>query len=408
MSDLAEIKGLFEATQKVAEAARQKAEEATAKSADFIDRDTLKKMEEDLAKKMSDMDAKQAAMAAKLDEAQTKANRPGGAAQHVDSPAAKAFDAYIRKGTEPQLDEKAMATNVNADGGYLVPDVMRDGIQTRLRRSSPVRAVASVVSISGGSYEILVERGDTGFAWAGETETRSETDSPTVNRITITRHELSAMPKVSQRLLDEAAFDVGGWLTGAIGDRFSRAEATAFVSGSGYDQPKGFLSYSTAATADETRATAALQHRLTGTSGAFDATAPADALVHLFYDLQGAYQANASWMAKNTVMAKIATMKDAEGQYLIREILNASGNFVRTIMGRPAYIADDMPEIGAGSLSVAVGDFAAGYTIVDGPQISILRDPFSAKPHVLFYATKRVGGGVSDFDAIKVLKFSNS
>lgn len=404
MADIEEVKSLFEATQRTAEAAKAKVEELAGKAADYLDRATLDNIKADLASKMSAQDAAQAELKARLADVETKLNRPGAAA-NVQTAESKAFGDYMRKGIE--ADElKAMSTTTGDSGGFLIPDAVRAGIQERLRRSSPVRQVASAVMVSGMSYQVLVERGDAGYEWAGEKSTRNETDTPTVNRITITAHELSAMPKASQRLLDDIGFDLEGWLQGRVEDRFARAEAAAFVSGNGVDRPKGFLSYSTATTADETRAAETLQYRGTGTSGAFASTAPADVLVKTFYDLQGAYQANASWMMKNSTMAEVAVMKDGDGAYLLREILNANGTLVRTIMGRPAYVADDMPAIAANALAIAVGDFAAGYTIVDGTGMTVLRDPYSAKPHVLFYVTKRVGGGVTDFDAIKLIKMA--
>lgn len=406
MAELEEVKTLFAETQKIANAARDKVEELGKKQADYIDTDTLNKIKAELAEKMAAADQANSELKARLEAVETKGNRPGKA--DGMTPEAKAMNAYLRKGTELPEEVKAMATSSNPDGGYLVPDGMRDGIQQRLRRSSPVRAVATVISFQGGSYDVLVERGDAGYEWAGETQSRSETTTPTVNRISIATHELSAMPKASQRLLDNATFDVESWLTGYVSDRFARAEATAFVSGDGVNKPKGFLAYSKATTADESRAVETLQYRVTGASGAFAASPnAADALVKIFYDLQGAYQANASWMMKNTTMAEVAVLKDGDGAFLLREMLNGDGSLVRTIQGRPAYIADDMPAMASDSYSIAVGDFS-GYTIVDGLNVTVLRDPFSAKPNVLFYTTKRVGGGVTDFDSIKLLKFGTS
>lgn len=407
MNDMTEIKTLFDDTQRVAQAAKDKAEEIAKKSADYVDQDTLKKMKAELAEKIDAQDKLQADLKARLDEVEIKGNRPGAPFGKDASPEAKAFDAYLRKGVEPGPEQKAMSTQVSGDGGYMAPATLADGVQKRLRRTSPVRQVARVINLDGGgSYDLLVERGDAGFSWAGETQTRTETDTPTINRISIPLHELSAMPKASQRLLDTASFDVEGWLTAYVADKFMRAEATAFVSGSGVNRPKGFLAYATSATADDTRLPETLQYRATGVDGAF-AAAPnaADALVKLFYDLQPAYMVNASWMLKNTTMAEVAVMKDGDGAFLLREMLNGDGTLVRTIQGRPAFAAEDMPAIASNSLGIAVGDFEAGYTIVEGTGLTVLRDPYSAKPHVMFYTTKRVGGGVTDFDAIKFLKF---
>lgn len=404
MSDIAEVKELFTDTQKTIEALRADVDGLKGKSADYIDSDRQKKMEDDLAAKF---EAEQKAAMDRIEALETAQSRPKGAKNGAGEPEKKAFDDYLRKGIE--ADElKSMSTQVNADGGYMVQPDMEAGIRARLRRSSPVRAVANVVSLEGNSYDILIDREDAGAEWAGERAARNDTGTPTINRISIALHELSALPKVTQRLLDNATFDIESWLTGYVGDKFARTEATAFVSGDGNDRPKGFLSYGKSADADADRAVETLQYRATGASGAFASAGAANVLVHTFYDLQGAYQAGASWMMKNTTAANVATLQDGQGAYLLQGMMNAEGQFVRTIMGRPVYMADDMPAIGANSYSIAVGDFASGYTIVDGKAVTVLRDPFTAKPNVLFYTTKRVGGGLVEADAIKLIKFGTS
>jgi len=406
MADLAEVKSLFSDTQKTVEALRSDVESLKGKADDFVDRDRQEKMKAELSAQFEAEQKARGELEARLEAVETAANRPGGAQNGGDDAQAKAFGAYLRKGVESD-ELKAMSTQVNADGGYLVSDGMEAGIRTRLRRSSPVRAVANVVQFSGGSYDILIDRDDAGAEWAGERATRLETSTPTINRISLSLHELSALPKVSQRMLDNADMDVESWLTSYVADKFSRTEATAFVSGDGVDKPKGFLSYDKATAADDARAANTLQYRITGAAGAFLSTGPADVLVKTFYDLQGAYQANASWMMKNTTAAEVAVLKDADGRYILQGVMNADGQFVRTIQGRPVFMADDMPVIADNAYSIAVGDFNAGYTIVDGKAVTILRDPFSAKPHVLFYTTKRVGGGLVDADAIKLIRFAD-
>lgn len=406
MSDIQEVKDIFADVQKVTHALRTEVEDLKGKSKDFVDADRVAKIEATLAAELKAANDANAELKSRLADLETKTNRPGAPGGKDVSPERKAFADYMRKGVEA-AELKAMQVGIGADGGFAVPREMAAGIQERLWRSSPVRQVASIVTVDGSAYDMLLERGQAGFEWAGETSTRNETDTPTINRITITKHELSAMPKVSQRMLDQASFDVEGWLTGRVADRFGRAEASAFVSGAGINTPKGFLAYSTAATADDTRAAETLQHRNTGQSGAFATTGPADVLLQTFYDLQAQYQANAVWMMKNTTLAAVAVLKDGNGQYLLSNMLNTDGTMLQTIMGRPAVQADDMPAIASNSLSIAVGDFARGYTIVQGPGIRVLRDPFSAKPHVLFYTTANIGGGVTDFDAIKLIRFGS-
>ena len=401
-----ETKDAFEGVQKMLEGIRKDVDETKGKLADVVDTERQNKMKAELAERLDAEQKAREAVEARLDAVETAANRPGAAQKGNDDAHGKAFTDYLRKGVE--ADElKSMSTQVNADGGYLVSDGMEAGIRERLRRTSPVRQVANVVQFSGGSYDILIDRDDAGAEWAGESATRSETGTPTINRISLSLHELSAMPKVTQRMLDNADMDVEGWLTGYVADKFARTEATAFVSGDGVNKPKGFLSYGKATAADDTRAVETLQYRITGAAGAFASTDPADVLVKTFYDLQGAYQSNASWMMKNTTAAEVAVLQDGQGQYLLQGMMNGSGQFIRTIQGRPVFMADDMPAIADDAYSIAVGDFNAGYTIVDGKAVTVLRDPFSAKPHVLFYTTKRVGGGLVEVDAIKLIRFAD-
>jgi HK97 family phage major capsid protein len=409
MSDIEEVKGLFAETQKVAQAAKDKADEISAKSADFVLNDEAKRIKDDLAQKFTALEAANVALKTRLEAVETKAARPAGGIGGKDDPELKSLSDFMRTGVMPAMEGKAMQTGSGEDGGFLVPMVIREGIQARQRRATFMRQIANVVAFQGEQYSIIVDRGDTGFEWGGEITAPNDTATPTVNRISLSLHPLSAMPKASQKMLDNVTFDIAGWLEGKIVDRFIRAEGSAYVSGSGVDRPKGFLSYTYATGADDSRASEALQYRATGVSGGFAALpASADVLVKTFYDLQAAYQVNATWLMKNTTLAEVAVIKDENGTYLLRQILNDTGSFVQTIMGRPVMQADDMPVIAASSLSIVVGDFSAGYTIVENPQIRMLRDPFSSKPNVLFYATKQVGGGVTDFDAIKAIKFAVS
>ncbi|GGH24471.1 phage major capsid protein, HK97 family [Cribrihabitans marinus] len=394
-----ETKQAFDEATKAVHDLRAEVDALKGKSADVIDAAKLAKAEADLATKF---DAEQKAIAERLDKIETAANRPGvaGNAEKEDKHA-EMIDAYLRKGAEPD-ELKAMASNSQTDGGVMIHSAMREGIQTRLRRSSAIRELASVITFDGGSYDILVERGDAGYEWAGETQERNETGTPTINRISISTHELSAMPKVSQFLLNNASFDLESFLVNKVTDRFIRAEEGSFLNGNGVNKPKGLLTYAMTAQNDAERAAEKFQFRNSGANGDIDG----DVLVKAFYDLQGAYQANATWLMKNSTAARVATLKDGDGNFMLREILNGDGNVTRTIQGRPISIADDMPALAAGSLSLAVGDIASAYTIVDGKSVTVLRDPFSAKPNVLFYCTKRVGGGATDFDAVKFIKAS--
>ncbi len=335
------------------------------------------------------------------------ARPPLAGASDAGAPHKKAFNAYLRSGDDDalrglELEGKSLSTAVNSDGGYLVDAVTSETIKSVLNATASIRSIASVVNVEATSYDVLVDHGELGAGWATESGTQAETDTPQIDRISIPLHELSALPKASQRLLDDSAFDIEGWLAGRIAEKFARAEATAFVSGDGVDKPKGFLTYPTAAVADATWGQ--LGHVLTGADGDFDATNPADALIELVYALGAQYRANASFVMNSKTAGRVRKLKDNDGRFLWADGLSA-GEPAR-LLGYPVLIAEDMPDIATWAPAIAFGDFAAGYTIAERPDLRVLRDPFSAKPHVLFYATKRVGGDVSDFEAIKVLKFA--
>ncbi len=327
----------------------------------------------------------------------------------MDAPHKKAFAAYLRSGDDDglrglEIEEKALSTSVAADGGYLVDPMTADTIAGVLRNASSIRSIANVVSVEATAYDVLVDHTDIGAGWADETTATSETGTPQVERISIPLHELSALPKASQRLLDDSAFDVEDWLAGRIADKFARAEGGAFITGDGVDKPTGFLNYT--AVDDAGWSWGNIGYVATGADGDFNATDQADAIVDLVYALGARYRANATFVMNSKTAGAVRKMKDADGRFLWSDGL-AAGEPAR-LMGYPVLIAEDMPDIASGTTAIAFGDFNAGYTVAERPDLRILRDPFSAKPHVLFYATKRVGGDVSDFSAIKLLKFALS
>ncbi|MBB3994697.1 HK97 family phage major capsid protein [Sulfitobacter undariae] len=335
----------------------------------------------------------------------TAVRTPLAGAADAGAPHKKAFNAYVRSGDDDglrglHLEGKALSTAVNSDGGYLVDPQTSDTVKSVLNTTASIRAIATVVNVEATSYDVLVDHTDVGAGWATETSTIGESDTPQIDRITVQLHELSALPKASQRLLDDAAFDIEGWLAGRIADKFARAEAGAFINGDGVDKPKGFLAH--ASVDNDVWVWGNLGYVPTGVSG--DITP--DAIVDVVYALGAQYRANASFVMNSKTAGMVRKLKDMDGRFLWSDGL-AAGEPAR-LMGYPVLIAEDMPDAGAGTMAMAFGDFAAGYTIAERPDLRILRDPFSAKPHVLFYATKRVGGDVSDFAAIKLLKFGTS
>jgi len=341
---------------------------------------------------------------------QTPTRRPALATSaDVEAPHQKAFESYVRNGDDDALrglefEGKAMSTAVAGDGGYLVDPQTSASIQSVLRSTASLRQVAKIVNIEATTYDVLIDSTEAGAGWASETAASVETSTPTIERISIPLHELSALPKISQRLLDDSAFDFEEWLAGRVADTFAQSEAAAFISGDGVDKPTGILAHTSVA--NDSWAWGSLGYVATGTNGGFNSVDPGNGLIDLVYSLGARYRANASFVLNSKTAGVVRQIKDAEGRFLWTDGL-AAGEPAR-LLGYPVLIAEDMPDIATDATAIAFGDFGAGYTIAERPDLRILRDPFSAKPHVLFYATKRVGGDVSDFAAIKLLKFSVS
>ncbi len=339
-----------------------------------------------------------------LEQARPPLGQPGpreaaGAREHK-----AAFDLYVRSGESAglkRLEAKALSAGSGPDGGYLVPDTIERSVLTRLAQVSPIRAIASVQQISGGQYKRAVSVGAPVTGWAAETAPRPETAAPALSEIAFPAMELYAMPAATQTLLDDAVVDLDAWLSTEVETAFAEQEGIAFVTGNGASRPRGILSYDTVANA--AWVPGKLGFVATGAAGAFPSSNPADVLFDLVYGLRAGYRQNAGFVMNRRTQSAIRKFKDAEGNYLWQPPL-AAGR-AATLIGFPVTEAEAMPDLGKDSLSVAFGDFRRGYVVVDRTGLRVLRDPYSAKPYVLFYTTKRVGGGVQDFDAIKLLKF---
>ncbi len=342
-----------------------------------------------------------------LDRKAIAANRPA-LAQAADpaTPHCKAFAAYVRQGDEDRLrsldtEEKSLNTMTPGDGGVLVDPQTASRIETILRTTSSIRALARIVQVDATAYDALIDRSELDAGWITEADSIGDTATPTIDRISIPLHELNATPKASQRLLDDSAFDVEGWLSERIASRFARAENAAFISGDGVDKPKGFLAHDSVP--NDTWQWGQIGHLTTGEAGGFGPDG-GDTLIDLVYALGAGYRANASFMMNSATAGEVRKLKDAEGRYVWAESLT-EGQPAR-LLGYPVAIAEEMPDIADGEDAIAFGDFRSAYTIAERPDLRVLRDPYSAKPHVLFYATKRVGGDVTDFAGIKLLRFA--
>jgi HK97 family phage major capsid protein len=316
-----------------------------------------------------------------------------------------AFDAYVRGGETSalrQLETKAMSAGSNPDGGYLVPVELEREIGQRLAAISPIRAISSVREISGSVYKKPFMTAGPATGWVGETDARTQTTSPTLDALSFPAMELYAMPAATATLLDDSAVNIDEWIASEVELTFAVQEGAAFVNGDGTNKPKGFLASDTVANASW--AWGKLGYVASGGASGFAASNPSDALVDLIYALKAGYRQNGAFVMNRKTQATIRKFKDTGGAYLWQPPAQAGGR--ASLMTFPLVEAEDMPDVAANSLSIAFGDFRRGYLIVDRLGVRVLRDPYSAKPYVLFYTTKRVGGGVQNPETIKVLKMA--
>ncbi len=324
----------------------------------------------------------------------------GGAASI--SPELKGFvDGYLRLGRTAEL--KSVTGAVAADGGFAVPREIDAMIAAQLKTISPIRSVAQIVQTGTAGYRKLITNSTANSGWVSETGARPETLTSKFNEIVPPMGELYANPSASQAMLDDAAFDLEAWLADEIATEFARAEGAAFINGSGTNQPKGFLQVPTALTTDATRAFGTLQHTVTGNASGFD-TAPELKLIDLVHSLRAAHRQGAVFVMNTKTLAAVRKFKAADGNFLWQP--GIFENAPARLLGYPVIEAEDMPDVAANALPIAFGNFRNGYIIAERKATSILRDPYTNKPYVNFYATKRIGGQVLDSDAIKLLKIS--
>lgn len=347
-----------------------------------------------------------------LDELVLKKMRPPlGRGREAEGPEAAehkaAFEAYIRRGDEAglrELEAKAMSAGTPADGGYLVPPETDTEIGRRLSVVSPIRALSTVRQVSGSVLKKPFSPGGMTAGWVAETAARPQTASAQLAELSFPTMELYAMPAASQALLDDAAVDIEAWIASEVDIAFAEQEGTAFVSGDGVNKPKGFLAYDQVA--DGAWEWGKIGYLATGVAGGFAASGPSDVLVDLVYALKAGHRQNASFVMSRKTQGEIRKFKDADGNYLWQPPTRPGE--AASLIGFPVAEAEDMPAIAANATAIAFGDFRSGYLVVDRVGVRVLRDPYSAKPYVLFYTTKRVGGGVQNFEAIKLVKFAAS
>jgi HK97 family phage major capsid protein len=314
-----------------------------------------------------------------------------------------AFGKFVRKGHDDglqALEQKALGTTSDADGGFAVPEELDRNIIQLEHDMSPMRQVCNQISISTSDFKRLVNLGGAGSGWVGEAEERPATSTPKLAQIAATMGEIYANPQATQASLDDIFYNVEAWLSGEVAREFAEKEGSAFLMGDGSNKPKGILAHNLAVTADATRAFGTIQKVLSGTAGGFSA----DNLLSLIHSLKKAYRNGSQWMFAGTTLHQIRTFKDTQGNYLW--VPGIQTGQASSIFGYGIAENEDMPAVGADTNAVMLGDFKRAYTIVDRTGTRILRDPFTNKPNVGFYTTKRVGGMLTDSNAVKVLTLS--
>ncbi len=435
MSDILEIKSLIEAQGKAWEEHKKTNDELLKAKAEGK---AVADLEAKLAKVSDEMD-KLAELKADFDKFIIESQRPGASKGDENAeaeckqwnamlradfqskgrsiPAEVSVDAYaqyksafyslVRHGDIERLsadERKALSAGSDPDGGYLLPTPTVGRMVKKVYEQSTMRQLANVQTISTDALEGIVDNDEADAGWVSEMGARNDTDTPQVGKYRIEAHEMYAQPKVTQKLIDDAATDVEAWLADKVADKFARVEGNAFWNGNGVGQPRGLAAYATAATGDGSRAWGTFEHVLTGANGDFHTTK-----LDPIQDLQGAfkdqYLQNAQFVMRREVRTKMRKLKEATSDRYLWEPSNQAGQPDR-LNGYPVRIDQYMPSLTTGSLSLAFGDFREAYTIVDRIGVRTLRDPYTAKPYIRFYSTKRTGAGAVNTEAVKFLKFA--
>jgi len=318
----------------------------------------------------------------------------------------KAFGRFIKSGDESEF--KSLSVGNDVEGGYLTASTLSTTINQKTWDQSPIRRLARVITVPNGtSWEEPVDFNDVGASWVHETGARTETDNPDLGMLSIPLNEIYAHQTVTQKLLDLSYVDIGSWIEGKIADKFGRTQGIAYVNGNGVGRPKGFMQYSTSADIDGVRPLWTIQHKVSGAAATIaDADGQANGLIDLFWSLRAPYRNNATWLMSSATANSLDRLKDANKNYIWRMGMTAGSP--PELLGRPVEFDENMPSEGAGNFPIAFGDFSRAYTIVEWSQIRPIRDPYSDKPNVVFYAYRRVGGGLSNSEAVKLLKCSTS
>jgi HK97 family phage major capsid protein len=397
MSELTEIKALVEQINPALVALRSDVDGV--KNRDVVDEAKFDKMTAEITANVQALQEKQAKIEAKLARPNTGADdKPEYLAEHKTK-----FDAFMRDQNQSEkrtIEVRAMNTNVQPDGGYLVRPELSAFVITRVFETSPMRLAANIETGASKSREYLIDDDEAESAWVGEGVTQAATDTPQLGQKEITAHTQRAYPSATWEMLQDAYLDVEAWLAGKVADKFARQENTAFITGNGVNKPRGILTYaqqSTPGTYERDR----IRQINTGAA----ATVTADGFITQQNALKEAYQPRALWMMKRSTFGAALKLKGSDN-YFFSPVLLRDGQASMQLLGKPVVFADDVPAVGAGNLSVVYGDFSVGYTIYDRIGLQIIRDPFtmSDQGRVKFTTYKRVGGDVTSFEAFNIGK----
>ncbi|MBH9537520.1 phage major capsid protein [Novosphingopyxis sp. YJ-S2-01] len=312
-----------------------------------------------------------------------------------------AFKAHMRRGdnTTPEV-QAAMQKGTDADGGYLAPIEWDRTIGEKLKRISPMRAESRVIAISTAGFKKFFSDRNVGSGWVGETASRPATSTPQIGTVSFEPGELYANPAISQGLLDDAAVDLEQWLASEVETEFARQEGIAFLSGDGSNKPHGILTYVEGGANAARHPYGAIKTLNSGAAAAFTG----DGFLDLMYDLPSEFAANAKLYINRLAMGAARKLKDGQGNYLWQPSY-VSGQ-PQSLGGAPVVEMTDMPAVAAGNIAALYGDMEATYLVVDRIGIRVLRDPYTNKPFVHFYTTKRVGGGVHNPEPMRALKIA--
>ena len=406
MTDFAEIKGLVEKINPTLVELRAEVDEMKSNAPkDVITEEKHNRMADAITAQMSELQTKQAKLEAAMQRPSSEGKADDGEmeAKHRD-----AFREYMAYGTLPAgfkagsdgVEVKAMSTDVNPDGGYLVRPELSDFIVSRIFETSPLRGVANIERTGSKSIDILIDDNEASARWSGEGASGGETNTPALGQKVIAAHKIEADPRMTTEMIEDSYLDIESWLSGKVADKFARTQNSTFVLGDGVNKPRGFLTYAAQATSG-TYERDAINQVAMGTADALNA----DGLISVQNSLKEAYQAGATWGMKRTTFGEALKLKGSDN-YFFSPLLLANGQASMQLLGKPVVFMDDMPAVAAGALSVVYADFSQAYTILDRVGLQILRDPFTNKGFVTYYTTQRVGGDVTSFDAIALGKVS--